>query len=177
MKSKTLLGLSLLFLALLSGCSSSSDDENDNSNLRTNMLQISNSVKGNTRIYAVQDSKFYIDRMPSDKGPGFIFHCDIKESPDIRVLIISIIGIKPDIDAFQVGETFQLNQFNASLMPIEECVTTPAQFRATKGSIKLVDKKKSHDKDVLTFQINNLIFEQGYAVTGAVDFEYEGTVY
>ena len=165
----------LLITAGLSSCSS--DDENDNSNLRTNRLQISNSVKGNTRIYTVPDSKFYIDRMPSDKGPGFIFHCDIKESPDIRVLIIRIIGIKPDIDAFQVGETFQLNQFNASLMPIEECGTTPAQFRATNGTIKLVDKKKSHDKDVLTFQINNLIFEQGYAATGAVDFEYEGTVY
>ena len=157
----------------------SSDDENDNSNLRTNMLQISNSVKANTRIYAVPDSKFYIDMMPSDKGPGVIFHCDIKESPDIRALVIRMsgVGVKSALDAFQVGETFLLNQFNASLVPIEWCGTTPAQFRATNGTIKLVEKKKSHDKDVLTFQINNLFFEQGYAVTGAVDFEYEGIVY
>jgi hypothetical protein len=76
-----------------------------------------------------------------------------------------------------VGETFQLNQFNASLMPIEECGTTPAQFGATKGSIKLVDKKKAGDKDVLTFQINDLAFEKGYTINGIVDFEYEGTVY
>lgn len=85
--------------------------------------------------------------------------------------------MKQDIDAFQVGETFLLNQFNASLMPIEECATTPAQFAATKGSIKLVDKKKVSDKDVLTFQINNLSFEEGYTINGMVDFEYEGTVY
>ena len=33
------------------------------------------------------------------------------------------------------------------------------------------------DKDVLTFQINNLSFENGYTISGAVDFEYEGNVY
>ena len=76
-----------------------------------------------------------------------------------------------------MGETFLLKQFNASLMPIELCATTPAQFRATEGSIKLVDKKKAGDKDVLTFQINDLAFEKGYTINGIVDFEYEGTVY
>ena len=64
-----------------------------------------------------------------------------------------------------------------SLRPIEECGTTPAQFRATEGSIKLVNKKKVGDKDVLTFQINNLTFERGYTINGIVDFEYEGTVF
>ena len=182
MKRKSLLWLSA-FLLILAGCSSSDNDENDNplfSNdymIPSNMLQISNDRNVNTGTYAVTNNKFYIDRMPSDKGPGFIFHCDIKDSPYLRVLIIRIIGSKPDIDAFQVGETFLLNQFNASLMPIEPCLTTPAQFKATKGIIKLVDKKKAGDKDVLTFQINNLAFENGYTVIGAVDFEYEGTVY
>ena len=62
-------------------------------------------------------------------------------------------------------------------MPIEVCATTPAQFRASKGTIKLVSKKKAGDKDILTFQINNLAFEKDYTINGAVDFEYEGTVY
>jgi hypothetical protein len=105
--------------------------------------------------------------------PGFIFHCGIEKSLDLRGLVIRVIGVKQDIDAFQVGETFLLNQFNASLIPIQ----TPMQIGATKGSIKLVDKKKVSDKDVLTFQINNLSFEEGYTINGMVDFEYEGTVY
>ena len=40
-----------------------------------------------------------------------------------------------------------------------------------------MNKKKVDDKDVLTFQINNLTFEKGYTINGIVDFEYEGTVY
>ena len=166
---------------MLAECSSSDNDENNNpfNPVFSNMLQISNDENADTGIFAVTNNKFYINKMPvlDNNCPGFIFHCDIKESPDLRVLIIRITGVKQDIDAFQVGETFQLNKFNASLMPIEECATTPAQFEATKGNIKLVDKKKADDKDVLTFQINNLAFEEGYTINGAVDFEYEGTVY
>ena len=105
--------------------------------------------------------------------PGFIFHCDIEKAFDLQRLIIRIIGVKQDISAFQVEETFQLNQFNASLQLIEDGM----QLGATKGSIKLMNKKKAGDKDVLTFQINNLTFERGYAINGIVDFEYEGTVY
>ena len=185
MKIKSLLWISALLL-MQAGCSNSDNDENDNNPLfsndyliLSNTLQISNDGNADTGNYAVTNNKFYIDKMPvlENNCPGFIFHCDIKEYPYLRELIIRIIGSKPDIDAFQVGETFQLDQFNASLMPIEPCGTTPAQFRATKGIIKLVDKKKADDKDILTFQINNLTFEQGYIVTGAVDFEYEGTVY
>ena len=144
-----------------------------------NTLLINNSDNDDTEKYSVTNNKFYIDKMPilDNNCPGFIFHCGIEKSLDLRELIIRIIGIKQDIDAFQVGETFNLNQFNASLMPIEECATTPAQFGATKGSIKLMDKKKAGDKDVLTFQINNLAFEEGYTINGTVDFEYEGTVY
>ena len=144
-----------------------------------NTLQINNSDNDNTEKYSVTNNHFYIDKMPimDNNCPGFIFHCGIEKSLDLRELIIRIIGVKQDIDAFQVGETFLLNQFNASLMPIEECATTPAQFAATKGSIKLVDKKKAGDKDVLTFQIIDLAFEEGYTINGTVDFEYEGTVY
>ena len=144
-----------------------------------NTLLIVNSENDNAEKCSVTNSLFYIDKMPIlDKGcPGFIFHCCIEKSIDLRKLVIRIIGMKQDIDAFQVGETFLLNQFNASLMPIEECATTPAQFAATKGSIKLVNKKKAGDKNVLTFQINNLAFEEGYTINGTVDFEYEGTVY
>ncbi len=144
-----------------------------------NTLLINNSYNDDTEKYSVTNNHFYINKMPilDNNCPGFIFHCGIEKSPDLRELIIRIIGVKQDIDAFQVGETFQLNQFNASLMPIEECATTPAQFGATKGSIKLVDKKKAGDKDVLTFQIIDLAFEEGYTINGTVDFEYEGTVY
>ena len=144
-----------------------------------NTLQINNSDNDDTEKYSVTNNHFYIDKMPimDNNCPGFIFHCGIEKSLDLRELIIRIIGVKQDIDAFQVGETFLLNQFNACLMPIEWCATTPAQFRATKGSIKLVDKKKAGDKDVLTFQIIDLAFEKGYTINGTVDFEYEGTVY
>lgn len=174
MKKKSLLWISVLLL-ILAGCSS--DDESLlNQNWKPNTLLI-NSENADIEEYSVTNNKFYIDKMPSDKGPGFIFHCDIKDSPDLRVLIIRIIGIKPDVDAFQVGETFLLNQFNASLRPYEWCGTTPMQLGATKGIIKLVDKKKSSDKDVLTFQINNLAFQMGYTINGTVNFEYEGTVY
>ena len=178
MKKKSLLWISALLL-ILAGCSNSDNDENDYHSFFSNMLQISNDGNSNTGVFAVTNNHFYIDKMPvlDNNCPGFIFHCDIKDSPDLKTLIIRIRSIKSDIDAFQVGETFQLNQFNASLMPIEECATTPAQFGATKGSIKLVDKKKAGYKDVLTFQINNLAFEEGYTINGTVDFEYEGTVY
>ena len=176
MKKKSLLWISALLL-ILAGCSS--DDESLlNQNWKPNTLLI-NSENADIEEYSVTNNHFYIDKMPilDNNGPRFIFHCGIEKSLDLRELIIRIIGVKQDIDAFQVGETFQLNQFNASLMPIEECGTTLAQFGATKGSIKLVDKKKAGDKDVLTFQINDLAFEKGYTINGIVDFEYEGTVY
>ncbi|MBR7030885.1 MAG: hypothetical protein IKI06_06565 [Prevotella sp.] len=142
-----------------------------------NTLQINNSDNDDTEKYSVTNNHFYIDKMPilENNCPRFIFHCGIEKSLELRELIIRIIGVKQDIGAFQVGETLQLNQFNASLKPIEECATT--QYGATKGCIKLVNKKKVGDKDVLTFQIIDLAFEKGYTINGAVDFEYEGTVY
>lgn len=176
MKKKSLLWISALLL-ILAGCSS--DDESLlNQNWKPNTLLI-NSENAEIKEYSVINNYFYIDKMPilDNNCPGFIFHCGIEKSLDLRELIIRIIGVKQDIGAFQVGETFLLNQFNACLMPIEECGTTPAQFGATKGGIKLVDKKKAGDKDVLTFQINDLAFEKGYTINGIVDFEYEGTVY
>lgn len=168
-----------VLLLMLAGCSSSDNDENDNNPLFSNMLQISNDENADTGIFTVTNNKFYIDKMPvlDNNCPRFIFHCGIEKSFDLRELVIRIMGVKQDIGAFQVGETFLLNQFNASLMPIELCLTTPAQFGATKGNIKLVNKKKADDKDVLTLQINNLTFEKGYTINGTVDFEYEGTVY
>lgn len=176
MKKKSLLWISALLL-ILAGCSS--DDESLlNQNWKPNTLLI-NSENAEIKEYSVINNHFYIDKMPNldNNCPGFIFHCGIEKSLELRELIIRIIGVRQDIGAFQVGETFLLNQFNACLMPIELCATTPAQFRATKGSIKLVDKKKAGDKDVLTFQINDLAFEKGYTINGIVDFEYEGTVY
>ena len=184
MKKNSLL-LSVLLL-MLAGCSSddglSSNDGLDEpimQNWTLNTLLITNSESVDAEEYAVTNNKFYIDKMPTMdyNSPRFIFHCDIEKSLDLQTLIIRIKGIKQDIDAFQVEETFLLNQFNASLMPIEWCGTTLAQFEATKGSIKLVKKKKVGDKDVLTFQINDLTFERGYTINGTVDFEYEGTVY
>ena len=176
MKKNMILWMSALLL-MLAGCSNSDNDENiiPFNPLLSNMLEISKGGNTDTGIYAVTKNKFYIDRMPvlENNCPRFIFHCDIKDCPDLRTLIIRIVGTKPDIDAFQVGETFQLKLFNASLMPIE----TSDQYYATEGSIKLVDKKKAGDKDVLTFQINNLAFEIGYTINGVVDFEYERTVY
>lgn len=182
MKKKSLLWISMLLL-MLAGCSN--DDNLDepllNYNWMLNTLLITNSENVDAEEYSVTDNHFYIDKMPimDNNCPGFIFHCDIEKSLNLQTLVIRLIGIKKDIGAFQVGETFLLKQFNASLIPIEdeECATTPAQFGATKGSIKLVDKKKAGDKDILTFQINDLIFEKGYTINGTVDFEYEGTVY
>ena len=176
MKKKSLLWISALLL-ILAGCSS--DDESLlNQNWKPNTLLI-NSENAEIKEYSVINNHFYIDKMPilDNNCPGFIFHCGIEKSLDLRELVIRIIGVKQDIDAFQVGETFLLNQFNASLIPFEECATTPMQFGATKGSIKLVNKKKVGEKNVLTFQINNLAFEEGYTINVTVDFEYEGTVY
>ena len=174
MKMKSLLWISVLMLA---GCSSD-DGMNEpllNYNWMPNTLLINNSNNVDAKECTVTNNHFYIDKMSTfdNNCPGFIFHCGIEKSLDLRELVIRIIGVKQDIDAFQVGETFLLNQFNASLIPIQ----TPMQIGATKGSIKLVDKKKVSDKDVLTFQINNLSFEEGYTINGMVDFEYEGTVY
>ena len=166
-------------MIISAGCSKDDglDEPLSNPNWTPNTLLITNSENVDAEEYSVTNNKFYINMMPTDNnGPGFIFHCDIEKSLDLQTLIIRIIGVKQNIGAFQMGETFQLNQFNASLRPIEECATTPMQFGATKGSIKLVNKKKVGDKDVLTFQINNLTFEGGYTINGIVDFEYEGTV-
>ena len=180
MKKKIILWMGALLL-MLAGCSS--DDELDepllNHNQALNTLLIINSENDDAEECSVTNSLFYINKMPTldNSCPSFIFHCGIEKSLDLRKLVIRIIGVKQDIDAFQVGETFQLNMFNASLMPLEECATTPAQFGATKGSIKLVDKKKVGDNDVLTFQIYHLTFENGYRISGTVDFEYEGTVF
>ncbi len=162
-------------MLILAGCSSDDNESQLNNNWTLNTLLITNSENVDAEEYSVTNNKFYIDKMPilENNCPGFIFHCDIEKSLDLQRLIIRIIGVKQDIGAFQVEETFQLNQFNASLELIEEW----AQLGATKGSIKLVNKKKVGDKDVLTFQINNLTFERGYTINGIVDFEYEGTVY
>ena len=165
-----------LLMIFSSGCSSDDglDEPLSNPNWTPNTLLITNSENVDAEEYSVTNNKFYINMMPTDNNcPGFIFHCDIEKSLDLQTLIIRIIGVKQNIGAFQMGETFQLNQFNASLRP----ATTPMQFGATKGSIKLVNKKKVDDIDLLTFQINNLTFEGGYTINGIVDFEYEGTVY
>ena len=175
MKKKRLFWLSV-FLLMLAGCSSNDDFiEPIMHNWTPNTLLITNSENVDAEEYSVTNNKFYIDKMPTMENncPGFIFHCDIEKAFDLQRLIIRIIGVKQDISAFQVEETFQLNQFNASLQLIEDGM----QLGATKGSIKLMNKKKAGDKDVLTFQINNLTFERGYAINGIVDFEYEGTVY
>ena len=174
MKKNRLLWLSV-FLLMLAGCSSDDNESLLNHNWTLNTLLITNSENADAEEYAVTNNKFYIDKMPTMENncPRFIFHCDIEKSLDLQRLIIRITGVKQDTDAFQVGETFLLNQFNASLKPIEDW----KQLRATEGSIKLVNKKKVDDKDVLTFQINNLTFEKGYTINGIVDFEYEGTVY
>ena len=175
MKKKSLLWISALLL-ILAGCSSD-DGLNEpllNYNWMPNTLLINNSNNVDAEEYTVTNNHFYIDKMPvlDNNCPGFIFHCGIEKSLELRELVIRVIGVKQDIDAFQVGETFLLNQFNASLIPVQ----TPMQIGATKGSIKLVNKKKVSDKDILTFEINNLSFEESYTINGIVDFEYEGTV-
>ena len=165
----------MLMMAVgMSSCSSDDNESLSNHNWTPNTLLITNSENVDAEEYSVTNNKFYIDKMPTMENncPGFIFHCDIEKAFDLQRLIIRIIGVKQDISAFQVEETFQLNQFNASLQLIEDGM----QLGATKGSIKLVNKKKAGDKDVLTFQINNLTFERGYTINGIVDFEYEGTV-
>ena len=185
MKKKLFILIGILLTIISAGCSSDDglddglDEPQSDLNWTPNTLLITNSENVDVEEYSVTNNHFYINKMPilENNCPGFIFHCDIEKSLDLQALIIRIIGVKQNIGAFQMEETFQLNQFNASLKPIEECATTPAQFGATKGSIKLVNKKKVGDKDVLTFQINNLTFERGYTINGTVDFEYEGTVY
>ena len=168
------MGVVLMMVIGMSSCSSDDNESLSNHNWTPNTLLITNSENVDAEEYSVTNNKFYINMMPTDNNcPGFIFHCDIEKSLDLQTLIIRIIGVKQNIGAFQMEETFQLNQFNASLKPIEDW----KQLGATEGSIKLVNKKKVDDKDVLTFQINNLTFEGGYTINGIVDFEYEGTVY
>ena len=177
MKKSFLLWMGAMLIIISAGCSSDDglDKPQSDLNWTPNTLLITNSGNVDVEEYSVTNNKFYIDKMPTMENncPGFIFHCDIEKSLDLQRLIIRIIGVKQDISAFQVEETFQLNQFNASLQLIEDGM----QLGATKGSIKLVNKRKVGDIDVLTFQINNLTFERGYTINGTVDFEYEGTVY
>lgn len=174
---KKSIGIWMFAALMLSGCSSDDglNEPQSNLNWTPNTLLITNSENVVAEEYSVTNNMFYIDEMPiwENNCPRFIFHCNIEKSLDLQALIIRIIGVKQDIGAFQVGETFLLNQFNVSLMPIEEL----GQLKATKGSIKLVNMKKVGDIDILTFQINNLTFERGYTINGTVDFEYEGTVY
>lgn len=141
-----------------------------------NFLYFEAIEKGKTISLSESKGWFYINMMPSDVGPGFCFFCNTEE---IQVAF-RIIGIKASIDDFQVGETFELNQFSANVYPNDICGTPPVhydEYEATKGSIKLLDKKKGGDKDVLTFQINNLDFENLYTINGIVDYVYEGTIY
>ena len=169
----------LLMAVAMVGCSS--DDENNNypyDPFLSNGLRISDGSGANTEDFRVEGGKFYIDMMPTDIGPGFVFYCDIKESPDLRTLILRFRGVKACTDDFEVGETFSLDKWiGASLVLNEWCSTTPGQIHATKGSVKLVGKKKVLDNDVLTFQINDLSFDGLYTVNGSVDFEYDGIVY
>ena len=175
MKKSFLLWMGAMLIIISAGCSSDDNESQLNNNWTLNTLLITNSENVDAEEYSVTNNKFYIDKMPilENDCPRFIFHCDIEKAFDLQRLIIRIIGVKQDISAFQMEETFQLNQFNASLQLIEDGM----QLGATKGSIKLMNKKKAGDKDVLTFQINNLTFERGYTINGIVDFEYEGTVY
>lgn len=168
-----------VLLGMAVGCSS--DDANDSTSPTicpvSKMLTISKQDNNMAESYSVKGGKFYIDMMPvlENNCPRFIFHCGFAD-PDIKELVIRFLGIKQDTDAFHVGETFQKDQFEAYLTPtFKESGMLYSDVR--KGSIKLVDKKRVGDKDVLTFQIDDLSFGDMYIISGLMDFEYEGTVY
>ena len=171
--------LVLLLTAGVCGCSSDDDEAEDNGDFpsSTNVLQISREG-GATETYSVTNNKFYIDRMPMiDVGPGFIFYCHIEESVELERFAIYFRGVKYATDDFKVGETFKAEQLCASLIPKIWDRAKPSYDKITKGSVKLVKKKKRGAIDVLTFQIRNLCFDDLYTLNGTVDYEYEGTVY
>ena len=134
MKNKLFVLISVLLTIISAGCSSDDglDEPQSDLNWTPNTLLITNSENVDVVEYSVTNNHFYINKMPilENNCPSFIFHCDIEKSLDLQALIIRIIGVKQNIGAFQMEETFQLNQFNASLKPIEECATMCHHTRA-----------------------------------------------
>lgn len=175
MKRLTLFLMPLFMAMMTAGCSS---DEDDNLYVgdSPNTLYIFKAEKYDDS-YHVTDNRFYINLMPDT--PGFIFHCRIN-GDELSELVIRIMGQKTTVAEFQLGETFQPSQLNASLIPVLDswCTTGgPAFENVIKGTVTVVGKSKHDNKDILTLKISDLTFDGFYAVNGTIDFEYEGTVY
>lgn len=171
--------MSLLMAMTMVGCSS--DDEDENDSYIPNVLQIKNGES--TESYSVTNGLFYSDERDSLGDYYTVFHCVINfNSPYLYLSGQSLLIIKKKgyIDAFQPGETFQLDQFTAILRPNFYLFSADTEIlynNVTKGIIKLVDKKKIGDITVLSLQIKDLTFENSfinqvpYIINGLVDYK------
>lgn len=174
----------LLLAMTMVGCSS--DDEDENDSYVPNVLQIRNGE--NTESYSVTDAIFYSDERENLGDDYTVFECVtnspyLSERSSSNFLILSILIKKGSIDTIQPGETFQLGQFTAILsLNVYLCGNSGSILynNATKGIIKLVDKKKIGDRTVLSLQIKDLTIEsesqsfinQGpYIINGLVDYK------
>ncbi len=186
MKKLTFYLMSLLMAMTMVGCSS--DDEDENESYIPNVLQIRNG--DSTESYSVTNAIFYSVETERIGDDYTVFKCVINfNSPYLSGQSLLIINIKKKgcIDAFQPGETFQLDQFTAILRPNFYLFSADTEIlynNATKGTIKLVDKKKIGDITVLSLQIMDLTFEsesqsfinQGsYIINGLVDYKEGGS--
>lgn len=163
------------------GCSS--DDEDENDSYIPNVLQIRNG--DSTESYSVTNAIFYSVETERIGDDYTVFECVINfNSPYLYLsgqsLLTLLIKKKGCIDAFQPGETFQLDQFTAILRPnfyLFYADTEILYNNVTKGTIKLVDKKKIGDITVLSLQIKDLTFENSfinqvpYIINGLVDYK------
>lgn len=181
MKKLTFYLMSLLLAMTMVGCSS--DDEDENESYIPNVLQIRND--DSTESYSVTNAIFYSVKTERIGDDYTVFECVINSPylPEVSLLIKK----KGCIDAFQPGETFQLDQFTATLRPNFYSYSAYIEIlynNVTKGIIKLVDKKKIGDRTVLSLQIKDLTFEsesqsfinQGsYIINGLVDYKEGGS--
>ena len=147
MKKLTLYLMPLLMAMMIVGCSS--DDEDENYSFVPNILQIRDGKNTDTKSYSVTNAYY----LQEDKN--IIFRCDINSTYTDELFII----IKRDsFDNIQPGETFQLNQFYAHMISYAENDDN-SYYNVTKRIIKLVDRKRVGDKEVLSLQINNLTID------------------
>ncbi len=181
MKKLTFYLMSLLMAMTMVGCSS--DDEDENDSYVPNVLQIKNGES--TESYSVTNAIFYSDERENLGDDYTVFECVINspylsERFSSNFSYLNILIKKGSIDAFQLGETFQLDQFIAILRPNFYSYSADTDIlynNVTKGIIKLVDKKKIGDITVLSLQIKDLTIEKSfinqgpYIINGLVDYK------
>ena len=168
----------LLMAVMMAGCSSDDDNFVYDPSI-SNTLQIYDAEKSVS--YQVAGGIFFDDQGRNSAGPSFVFNCGLPEDSGLYGMVIRIA--KTNINDLRVGDTFQMEQFEANLTPRSEWYCGTAFFnntRLTNGTVLVVYRKTKDAQNVLTLRLINLTFGEGESsivFNGTVNYLYTGGLY